>query len=237
MDKKNISFQAKGLPIGELTPPVDSGTSNLTLSSRTLVKIRNDILSGDLSPDAPLKMGEISKRYAVGYSPVREALFQLATEGLVTISNRRGFRVAGMSASEIIEVTRIRQWLERLAIQDSFQHGDTKWEASVVSSFHILSRSSEDDLNFDRVHYDFHEALVSACHLSTLHRFRRQLIDVSRRYRKLAWTLGANWDDDISEHEKILHAALARDTNLAVNLMDFHLETTVNLVLKVLQKT
>lgn len=209
-------------------------TANLTLAQQTMQRIRSDILEGVLAPGASLKMAPLRDAYQVGFSPLREALFQLSSEGLVSTINRRGFKVAEMSAKEIVEVTRLRQWLERMAIRESFANGDAAWEATVVAAFHLLSVTGAGKGDFDEPHRAFHEALVSACDSPTLHRFRRYLFDVNRRYRKLAWKLGANWHDDIAEHEQILQAALSRDSERAARLMDGHFETIVRMVIKVL---
>jgi len=46
-------------------------------------KIKNDIVSGALSPGGQLKISELSNKYELGETPIREALNQLSVSGLI----------------------------------------------------------------------------------------------------------------------------------------------------------
>lgn len=205
-----------------------------TMARITLAKIRSDILEGVLAPGASLRIALLQKDYEVGNTPLREALFHLASEGLVELNSRRGFRVASMSAQELIEVTHVRKWIERLALKESLENGDAHWEARVLSAFHIMSRVEQTDKNWDHLNREFHEAIVSNCSLGVLHKFRTHLYDVTTRYRKLAWRYAKKPDAelDLAEHREILNAALSRNYNRSAELLDEHLDGLVRVILR-----
>jgi DNA-binding transcriptional MocR family regulator len=64
--------------------------SSSTRTSAVYTVLRQDILRGRLSPAAKLLIDEISQRYGVTSTPIREALNQLVTEGFVQKVDQKG---------------------------------------------------------------------------------------------------------------------------------------------------
>jgi len=65
-------------------------------------------------PGEKLRIEVLRTRYDVGGTPLREAMNRLSTEGLVTQSEQRGFRVTPVSADELLELTRTRCWINEV---------------------------------------------------------------------------------------------------------------------------
>lgn len=83
-----------------------------TLADQVYEILRDSILRQELPPGDRLELDELQDRLGVSRTPVKEALKQLATEGLVDIVPRRGTYVAELSAQEIAERFEVRQILE-----------------------------------------------------------------------------------------------------------------------------
>ena len=66
-------------------------------------QLEQDIVTGALRPGERLDEQSLAARFGVSRTPVREALMQLATAGLVTLQERRGAFVAALGFKEIIE--------------------------------------------------------------------------------------------------------------------------------------
>lgn len=79
--------------------------------------LRQGILSGALESGQPLRQERIAGDFGVSTVPVREALRQLAGEGLVTLTPNRGATVSKISYEEAKEITEIRVALESLALE------------------------------------------------------------------------------------------------------------------------
>src|SRR5215470_19799354 len=112
-----------------------------TLASHVYDQLRQDIISVAIARGEKLHIRSLCERFDVGLSPVREALSRLSTEGLVAQSDHRGFAVAPMSETDLVDLTRARSWLNEMAIRKSIENGDAAWEESVVLCFHRLSRT------------------------------------------------------------------------------------------------
>ena len=75
-------------------------------------ELEQDIVTGTLRPGERLDEQSLAARFGVSRTPIREALMQLATAGLVTLQQRRGAFVAWLSLKEIIERFEVMAALE-----------------------------------------------------------------------------------------------------------------------------
>ena len=81
------------------------------------LELEQAILAGEIAPGTVLRQEQLSDRYAVSRTPVREALRRLAALGLVTFEPNRGVRVRTLSRAELREAFLVRAELESLATE------------------------------------------------------------------------------------------------------------------------
>lgn len=202
--------------------------------------IRRDIIAGVFPPDSKLILRELSERYEVGVIPLREALSRLAMSGFVDAEDQRGFRVAGVSEAELLDITRVRQSLEADALRDAILHGDINWETELMSASHRLSRipmmltTPEVALNpeWEKAHDAFHAALLSGSTSNWLIKLSGLLREQTARYRQLSLRAEkSNARDVTQEHLRIVEAALDRDADKACELLKDHFAMTTRLAL------
>lgn len=84
--------------------------------------LRSAILRGDLPGETRLVQTEIATQLGVSTTPVREAMRDLASEGLITLDSHRIGTVAKPDWDEMVEIVDIRRSLERLAVERSIAH-------------------------------------------------------------------------------------------------------------------
>src|SRR5919198_3675039 len=102
----------------------DRGTSGVwpaldrrTLWQRVHQHLREEIISGSLTPGAELQEMALAESLGVSRGPIREAIGRLAAEGLVTVRPRRGAIVRSLSKDEFLELYQVREALERMAVK------------------------------------------------------------------------------------------------------------------------
>ncbi len=214
-----------------------------TLTEETLWRLRRDIISGTLPAGGKIKSDDIKHRYNVGTSPIREALFQLVTDGLVTADGQRGFRVAELRETDLLDIADWRARLESEALRRSIEAATLDWEAHAIAAFHRMKRFESDsrfrDMSereaadtWEEYHREFHFALYSTCGSPWLLRFCELLIQHGERYRRAYIAYPRVAKAITQEHEALLEAALARDTERAVDILEKHIRHAANLALQ-----
>jgi len=202
-------------------------------------RIRADLLDGHLAPGARLPIRALMERYGVGQTPLREALNRLTADGLVECRDQRGFVVPGVSAAELLELTRTRCWLEERALRESMASATPEWEEALVLAHHRLARARRGPdpgeagapTEWERRHRAFHGALLVGCGSRWLLGFCEQLTDQHQRYRRLAARRALDRRDVAGEHAAILEAVLSRNTEMAVARLVRHYEATMGVIL------
>ncbi|MBV8041890.1 DNA-binding transcriptional regulator CsiR [Pluralibacter sp.] len=202
--------------------------------------LKNDIIRGEYLPDEKLRMSLLTSRYGLGVGPLREALSQLVAERLVTVVNQKGYRVAPMSESELLDIFDARANMEAMLVQLAVERGTDEWEAEVLARAHMLnklesSEASEELLEeWDLRHQAYHTAIVAGCGSQYLLQMRQRLFDLAARYRFI-WlrktVLSVEMlEDKHVQHEALTQAILARDAALSSELMRQHLLTPIPVI-------
>lgn len=213
-----------------------------TDSETAVTFLTRDILAGALAPRHKLKLRELSDRYEIGPTPLREALSRLAARGLVEQEGQRGFRVPPVTRQHLLDITHTRQVIEAEAFRLSMQHGDQAWEDEVSASIEILRRAMRrhepteawlDD--YEGRHHRFHRALIAACPFATLLGFCDELYAQKTRYRRFLRSLGHGEDGLLGRHEQLAELALARDADAGTAAIQGHIGQTAKALLDLLE--
>lgn len=241
----NLAHGARSMQTNELSKSRERAPKIRSTRADDAYRIlREEILRGALPPGYKLKFDTLQTELGYSASPLREALTRLTSDGLVTSEQHRGFTVAEISYDELEDITRLRCLLEPLALRESIQEGDDGWEADLLAAFHRLSKIEESvgaepnvpDNNWAHWHKNFHEVLVAACSSVKLLQIRSNLFEQSERYRFLSAARRTTNRDKLSEHKKLVDAALNRDADKAAKLMERHIMLTADHLIDALKK-
>jgi GntR family carbon starvation induced transcriptional regulator len=204
-----------------------------TLATQLEDALRVDIIEGVLTPGQRLRAADLTARYGVSATPLREALQRLAAQNLVEIDPRLGATVAHISHTDLRDIYRLRELLEGLALERSIELGDDAWARRVTESWERFKAhgdsqgtgTAEDALAWSSAHRAFHEALFAACDSPWMLRFVRTLYDHSERYRMLS--VRSRLRDTLEEHAEIYEPAMRRNAPEAVAWLRRHLANAV----------
>jgi DNA-binding GntR family transcriptional regulator len=198
------------------------------LSARIADEIRSAVLSGEMRPGMRIRQELLAAKYGASRIPVREALKQLENEGLVVLAPNRGAWIADVNSEESIEVYKIREVVEPLAIFESVPHLTDADIAALDAMINELERTTtlERYLQLDR---EFHlrtysrarmpqlQAMVERFWNSTQH-FRRQF--VKETFAKN----GLPFSDP--QHLLLMDMIRSRDAEGARHMVHLHIRRT-----------
>jgi len=141
-----------------------------TAVDRVTDALRAEILSGALASDEPLREEAASERYGVSRHTVRAAFQRLVAERLAVAAPYRGVRVASFDRATIIALQQLRAALEVEAVRITGERYGSTWPESVVAPARdalerMAALGGEPDVDWleaERIHAEFHGALVAA---------------------------------------------------------------------------
>lgn len=201
--------------------PEDTGL----LSDRIRNALTDAISSGELAPGTTLDEQQLADRYGASRTPVREALRQLATSGMVEVRPRRGVIVRHVTADEVMDMFETMAELEAVCVRLA-TYRITPLERSRLLRIHEASEAavlSNDVDAYDALNREFHEAIYRAAHNDFL---ADQVIAVRTRlnaFRRMQLRQDHRLASSREEHDAVMRAIAEGDGELAARRMRAHM--------------
>lgn len=201
-----------------------------TTQEVVLDHLRGLILDGMLRPGERLVQSKLARQFGVSRTPIREALQNLASEGLVTLSPHKGASVANLSLSELEDVYDIRIAIEGrgayLAAQNITDE-DLEQLESLLHQMRELFRKG-DRWRLLGINRQFYVVLYAIAERPRLYELIMRYLDLAALYRRMAFALDHHFSNTIVQHEDILGALRRRDPEVSQNLISIGLQQTAD---------
>ena len=129
-----------------------------TLQERVTMAIRKAILDGYWKDGEKIRQEEISQMLSVSRMPIREALKQLAQEGLITLEHHRGAIVNPITEKDVLEVYELRSRLESLAVELAVPNLDEE-TLRTLDHYNVKMQEAADNqnvVNYIALNREFH---------------------------------------------------------------------------------
>lgn len=186
--------------------------------------LERDIVTGALRPGDRLDERKLGERFAISRTPVREALAQLASTGLVTTLPRRGAVVAAITVSELIEMFEVMAEMESLCARLAARRmlrDDVRRLQELHEECQRLVEAGDPDAYY-AANIEFHEAIYAGSRNGYLARHTKQLRNRLSPYRRLQLHRQGRLVGSSGEHQRIVDAIRAGDENAASEEMRRH---------------
>jgi len=186
--------------------------------------LEQEIITGALKPGTRLDEISLAKRFEVSRTPVREALNQLSTLGIVELRPRRSAIVAMISLQEILELFEVMAEMEsfcgRLAATRMSHDEKQKLKAIHLATEKWVHQKMPDD--YYALNMVFHEAIYHGAKNNFLTQETMRLRNRVGLYRRLQLRAQDRIKQSFDEHGKIVDAIINGDANLTASLMKAH---------------
>lgn len=187
--------------------------------------IEHDIVTGIFVAGERLDEARLAERYGVSRTPVREALMQLASAGMVEIRPHRGAFVVELSATELIEMFEVMAELEgmcgRLAARRI-----TPDRLAVLLAAHQFCQEAEQQGDADAYYYAneaFHYEIYASSRNTFLEKQAGALHKRLKPYRRLQLRVPGRVGSSRAEHQAIVDAIAAGDAEAAQRALNAHI--------------
>lgn len=186
--------------------------------------LRAQILSGELSPGSPLVQTALAAQLNVSMTPVREALRDLSTEGLVIQEPHKGAFVASLDGRDAIEIVELRLRLEPpLAAEASLLMSEEKLQEAEALAERLNQLSGAEWVAANR---EFHYLLLSDAPSQRAKGILKNLLESAALYVGLALQHRQGPAPDV-EHANIIDAYRSRDANRVEEAVRTHLQSSL----------
>ena len=208
----------------------DGPKANVPISSNLYSQLQRDILTGKLKNGQKLTEQVICEEYNVSRTPVREALRQLESEGLVENILNRGSFVVGLSRQDFEDMFELRKIYEIQAVKWAIERiteeeMDALDETFEFMEFYTLRNDIDKMLTINE---GFHQIIYEASH----NRMLQQLLSSYQTYLKYL-RKDEEYPDDylatvLEEHRQIFKAFIEKDVEAGAEAMERHIGNSRN---------
>ncbi len=190
-------------------------------------RLRQMILTGELASGSRLVQSDLAQAMEVSTTPVREALRDLATEGLVRFDPHRGAVVPELSFDEFKEIYEFRMALEPMAIRKAVK-SVTPELLRRLDELHNRMLVETNPATWVQLNRDFHMSIYEAAVSPRVAAIIRSLQDASVMYVGVALGARGLLSEANEGHEAILAAVAAGDPDAAAEATLSHLQSSMN---------
>ncbi len=214
-----------------------TGKLTKTLREEIVDILREAIINNKLKPGTKISELELAEQYGISRTPVREALWQLESEGFVNVIPRKGAVVASLSEDDVRNFYEIRALLEGHAAGNSLK----KMTQKDIKKLENLNRKMEkayatgDFKELYKSHNEFHRQLIKYCKNELLLQILENLY---QRFQRFRWylTLLRKMEGSIDQHWQIIEAIKNEDAKKLEELVKenayYGIETLIKEVLQ-----
>lgn len=207
--------------------PEAQAIDSTLLSQRVTDSIRALILSGELPPGSRIGQEQLAERFGTSRIPVREALKRLESDGLVSLVPNSGAWVARLDLGECLEIYKIRERLEPLALSEAVAKMS---ESEIDALEHLIERMERaaDTEEFLRLDREFHIASYRAAGMQQLIGMVERFWNTTQHYRRAFTNLIGRQGSWVihAEHRLMLDALRRRDAEGAGHILFEHIRRT-----------
>jgi DNA-binding GntR family transcriptional regulator len=208
-----------------MTESASDGLSGYLVSERkasAYEKLKQAIMTGELSPGQPLIETALAEWCQVSRTPIREALTRLQQDGLI-VRGERGLMVRERSPEEILDIYETRIVLEAMAARVA---ATRRSSLDIISMRRVSDRleamSTDDEIAMSEGNRQFHRTVRAASHNESLGDLLTRLDLHVARYPSTTLSQPGRWQEGNEEHRAIIDAIENHDAELAHRLTTEH---------------
>ena len=205
-----------------LAPPPER--SYRTKSELVYATLRSAIMRCEIEPGTRLIIDDISESLGVSHIPVREALNQLQSEGLVTVVPHSGATVAPVSPGDVVEIFSIMEGLEIVATRVAAERASADQLAKLEAMLPKLDAAvtNQEPETWAELNIEFHREIAAITGMQMLTEMMNRVLDRWDRVRRYVRVLPHRMSEAQQQHHDIVGALQRHDIATAQALATLH---------------
>jgi len=196
----------------------------MKISDQLREKIEEQIATGELQPGSALDEATLVEQHGVSRTPVREALIQLAAEGLIEIRPRRGAVVTSIGPTRLMEMFEVMAELEAMCGRLAARRMSDAQRKALMAAHEACedARNKDDSDAYFYCNEQFHSAIYAGSQNLFLIEQTSQLQRRLRPYRRLQLRVRNRMGASFKEHLSVVEAIIAGDADATEKALRSH---------------
>lgn len=206
----------------------DMFTNSFSLTEEIAKILRERILKGEYEIRERIKEKQLAEELRVSRTPIREAIKQLETEGLVESIPNRGSFALGFTKQDIEDIYAVRASVEVLAVRWAASRITEKEIKKLQDEYEIMEfyTSKKDGEKVMEINKKFHEVMYNASRSRFLVQILKSYQEYVQQTRKASVYNDEYLRDILAEHYEIFKAIRERDSDKAAEKTLIHLSNS-----------
>lgn len=207
-----------------------------TTQANVVDYLRRAILSGELAPGTRLVQAELATSLQISVTPIREALWELNSQGLIDLDAFRGAVVHTPTLVELEDIFEVRAALLPISVRRGIRH-ITPQQLDTAATILDQMEAEPDQTQWIELNRDFHKQLYGDRPNQHLQAVLERMADIASIYINLSFAQAtgtenepklAQRDASEQEHRAILDAYRQQNEALATDLTLAHIASTLD---------
>lgn len=196
-----------------------------TIKQQVYQIIKDQICKGNYSPGKWLQEKELANEFKVSRSPVREALRQLASDGLVIEIPHKGVFVKKITPKDIEDIFDIRVLLESYAIRKAYDNLTEENKNSLLQFVSELTQAHQEGNLHLYIELDtkLHNMIIDMGGNSVLKTTYEKVHSMIQQFRIYSLTGQQRFDESVIEHQGIVNGIISGKVDEADQINKTHL--------------
>lgn len=204
--------------------------NHASLADQVRDALKDEIISGRLKPNDRIDLSEYAQKWSISPTPLRDALKNMETTGLVTIHPRRGVFVADFDEAGLAETFELRVAFEGMAIRLAARNVPEKIAREMLEKYRAAGATagSERIARLREVDDAIHDIAFEYCDNKRLRKMMESVRDLIYWSKQtIIRNVPEPYEATLPEHLAICEALVSRDGDAAERAMRAHLENSL----------
>ncbi len=184
-----------------------------TLGQQVRTQLGSAIMAGRFKPGQKLTIRAVATALDVSLTPAREALYNLAAEGILEMRPNGSVYVPTLTTERIVELTKIRTALEGLAAREAALRITDAEIANInqINDLMVEANKRKDYAQVMELNWEFHFAIYRASGMNELVRMIEKRWMMNSSYLNVIYPSFGQIDQGINNHHTMVRALQSRD--------------------------
>lgn len=209
------------------TPKSTSPPARVLLKERAYQELRELIQTGFFPPHTSVSERQLVKQLGMSKTPIRAALENLESQGLVAVSPQKGVLIKDLSAREIAELFDVRNAIEPFIVSQLAKRSIAKKQIDLIKRNLAQQRKAaakEDAEAATRLDIEFHHLLAQILDNQEMISWLERCFDkLQRSVLRINSLVADRLPKSTQDHEQIVDAIEKGDAEAAAQRMLAHL--------------